>query len=171
MEGHDFESFYQIGNLEFLIFTPEEFPIFQTSHQDFFVSFDDIVDVLVISVTDRDEVGQKLASLIPHHKVALVVFHGCDENFFWHFQVFGIKGAHEGSWILDQVENFIKEVLVNLNAHILFVLDSLDLLDNHILTLCGIGDNKLCTQVCLVRICTSNLSFFSEETMTAAAAS
>ena len=78
MEGHDFESFYQVGNLEFLVLPPEELTVFQTGHQDFFISLDDIVKVLVVPVTDRDEVRKKFSCLIPHYKVTLVVFHGSD---------------------------------------------------------------------------------------------
>ena len=165
MEGHVGQFSNEVFNLKFLVFTPEEFTIFKTCHQDFFISSDNIFQVLSVTITDWDEVWFKFTIKVTYNKVPLVRFHWCHQDFFWNVQIFSIKASHEGSWVFDQVQDFIQKSFFDLNLNTLSCFDGFDLLTNHVFTFFAIRNHVNGTKVFFIRIRISNFHFMSKETV------
>ena len=165
MEGHVSQFSNEVFNLKFLVFTPEEFTIFKTGHQYFFISSDNIFQVLSVTITDGDEVWFKFTIKVTYNKVTLVRFHWGHQDFFWNIQIFSVKTSHKGSWVFDQVQDFIQKSFFDLNLNTLFCFDSFDLLTNHVFTFFAIRNHVNSTKVFLIRIRIGNFHFMSKETM------
>ncbi|CKW87233.1 Uncharacterised protein [Mycobacterium tuberculosis] len=79
--------------------------------------------------------------------------HRSHQDFFWNFKVFSIKTSHEGSWVFNQIQDFIQQIRINFDTYTMFCLNFLDLVNNHLLTFTWICDYKLLTKVFFIAQC------------------